>query len=305
MAQQVTTAHKVTYQNNMKLRLQQKQSKLLASTTVIDVTGAMAQIDDTLGEVAPNYITTRHGDTLYNDTPHDRRWIAQPPAITYADLVDQHDKLATGIDLTGGYVKVGAATLNRGTDDAIIGGIFGNAQTGEKGTVLTPFDASNVVPVATGGAASGLNVAKLRAAWETLVGNYVDIDEDEMWIAVTASNVADLLGEVQVTSKDFAAYGGELRDGKLGKLFGFNFVHIELGNPMFSNAGLTVTGGGYRKVPFWAKSGVVTAFWERLFTEVERLPTKNYSTQVYARRQVAATRTEEGKVGYIEVNEAA
>ncbi len=305
MAQQVTTAHKVTYRDNMKLRLQQKMPKLLRATTEMDVTGAMAQLDDLLGQVAPNYITTRHGDTLYNDTPHDRRWIAQPPAATFAELVDNHDKLATGIDLTGGYVKVGAATLNRAVDDAIIGGIFGNAQTGEKGTILTPFDASNVVSVNVGGAASGMNIAKIRAAWEILTRNFVDLDDDELWLALPAAGIADLLGETQVTSKDFASYGGEIRDGKLGKLFGFNIVQLELGNAMFSNTALTVTGGGYRKAPFWAKSGVITAFWERMFTEVEQLPTKNYSTQVYARRQVAATRSEEGKVGYIEYNEAA
>lgn len=305
MAQQVTAAHRVTYRENMRLKLQQTTSKLLASVTDIVVSGAMAQLEDVFGEVAPNYLTTRHGDTLYNDTPHDRRWIAQPPAATYVELADTHDKLASGIDLTGGYVRVGAATLNRAVDDAIVGGIFGTAQTGEKGTVLTPFDASNVVPVNTGGAASGLNVAKLLAAREILLGNFVDLDEDELWIGISSRQGSNLLGEVQVTSRDFAAYGAELREGKLGRLLGFNFAHLELGNPMLSNNGLTVDGSGYRKVPFWAKSGVIAAFWERMFTNVEQLATKNYSTQVYARRQVAATRTDEGKVGYILCNEAA
>lgn len=304
MSTQVTTSQKVTYRDNMKLRLQQKTPKLLMASTQVDVTGAMAQLDDLLGQVAPNYITTRHGDTLYNDTPHDRRWIAQPPAITYADLVDTHDKLNTGIDLTGGYVKVGAATLNRGTDDAIIGGMFGNAQTGEKGTILTPFDAANVVSVNTGGAASGMNVAKLRAAWEILTKNFVDLDDDELYLGLNAAGISDLLSEPQVTSRDFIQDADAIRSGKPGKLFGFNIIPIELSNPMFTNAGLTLTGGGYRKAPFWAKSGVITAFWERMFTEVTQLPSKNYSTQVYARRQVAATRSEEGKVGYIEFNEA-
>jgi hypothetical protein len=306
MSTQVTTAQRVTYRENLQLALQQKTSKLLPTVTDIDVGGVMAEVSDLIGEVGANFITTRHGDTLYQDTPHARRWIAQPPAMTYADLVDQHDKLATGIDLTGAYVKAGAATINKGTDDAILGGIFGNAQTGEKGLTLTPFNAANVINVDVGGVASGLNVAKVRAARKMLGINFVDLDEEELYIVVNSIAEAQLLGEVEVTSSDFRSMGGRaLETGSIGKLLGFNFVHLELSNPLFTNAPLTLTGGGSRKLPVYTKSGVIAAFWERLFSEVERLPTKNYSTQVYARRQVAATRTQEGMVGYIEINEAA
>ena len=87
------------------------------------------------------------------------------------------------------------------------------------------------------------------------------------------------------------------------RLLGFNFRHIELGNPRFKNASLTVDGNGYRKVPFYAKSGIAAVFWNRLFTDLERMPGIHYSAQVYASRDVTATRLEEGKVGYIECNE--
>lgn len=301
MLDQINETHRVTYRENMDLALQQKQSKLLAATLDLDVSGELASLTDLFEAEMEQEVNTRNGDTLYNGAGHERRWCAMPNPVTYARLVDKVDKVASGIQLEGGYVKVGAATMNRAVDNAIIGGIFGAAQTGQKGTIQVAFDASNVVPVDHGAAnPARMSVAKLRAARKILVQNEVDVDSEELYMVLTAEQSDDLLGEVQVTSSDFRSMGGRaLEDGRIGQLLGFNFLHIELASAKLRNSGLTVDGSGYRKNPFWAKSGIATCFWERLFTNLTQLATKNYSTQVYARRQVAATRTEEGKVGYI------
>lgn len=305
MSNQVTQAHRTKYRENVSLLLQQKTSKLLKCCIDEDVSGEMYKVTDQIGQVRAQKIRTRHGDVKYNNTPHDGRWLAAPEPIYYAELCDKFDKFLSGIELEGYYAKTGAATINRGTDDAIVAGIFGNAQTGLKGTVLTPFDTGNVVPVNQGAASpTNLTVKKIAAAQETLLANFVDADEDEFWMPITASQNRALLGELEATSKDYGATGAEIKEGKLGRLHGFNFVHFEMGNPMLENTALTVDGSGYRKVPFWAKSGMFVGFWEREFTSLDDLPTKHFSTQVYARRQVAATRTEEGKVGYILCNEA-
>lgn len=304
MSNQVTQTHRTKYRENVSMLLQQKQSKLLKCCIDEDVSGEMYKVTDQVGHVAAQKVTTRHGNVKYNNTPHDGRWLAAPLPIYYADLCDKFDKFLSGIELEGYYSKTAVATINRGTDDAIIAGVFGTAQTGLKGTTLTAFDSSNVVPVNYDGTNTNLTVKKIAAAKEILLGNYVDPDEDEFWMPITASQERALLGELQATSKDYAGTGAEIRDGKLGKLHGFNFVHIEMSNPLLENAALTVDGSGYRKVPFWAKSGMFVGFWEREFTSIDELPTMHFSTQVYARRQVAATRTEEGKVGYILCNEA-
>jgi hypothetical protein len=62
---------------------------------------------------------------------------------------------------------------------------------------------------------------------------------------------------------------------------------------------LTLDGSGHRKVPFWCKSGVFAGMWEELFTSIDNLPEKHHATGIYARRMMAATRTDEAKVGYI------
>lgn len=298
---EIPQTYRTKYRDSIRFRLQQADSKLLPAVTRLDgLDGDSVKLEDILGDVVAYRKKGRNALTEYLEVPHDGRWLFMPEPIVAAELVDKQDKLASGIDIEGGYTKVNARAIARGTDDIILGGIFGAAQTGKKGSVQVPFDASNVIDVDVGAAGpTGLNLAKLSAAWETLTANYVDLDMDELYMAITAKQAGNLMAEMQVTNKDYAARGDEIRDGKLHKLFGFNFIHIELGNPLFENAALTLDGSGYRKNPFWAKSGVVAGMWEDMFTDITRLPTRHYSAQVYASRTVEATRTDEAKVGYV------
>lgn len=302
---EIPQSFRTTYRDSVEFLLQQGDSKLLPCVMDMDGSGELHKIVDQLEDVNPMIKTGRNANTEYVEVGHDGRWVAQPNPIFFATLVDQQDKLASGIDLQGNYAKAGQRAIARGTDDIILGAFYGGAQSGSKGTVTKTFDTGNVVPVNEGaGSNTNLTIPKLRAAWEVLAGNFVDLDMDEFWMAVTASQAASLMAELEHNSADYGATGIEMRDGKLRKLYSFNFVHIELGNPRFSNTGLTVDGSGYRKVPFWAKSGMAAVFWNRLFTSIDRLPGKHFSAQVYASRDLAATRLEEGKCGYILCNEA-
>lgn len=301
---EIPQSFRTTYRDSVEFLLQQGDSKLLPCVMDMDGSGELHKIVDQLDDVDPMEKTARNADTEYVDVGHDGRWVAQPNPIFFATLVDKQDKLASGIDLHGNYAKAGQRAISRGTDDKIIGAFFGTAQTGSKGTVTKVFDTGNVVPVNEGAVSNtNLTIPKLRAAWEVLASNFVDLDMEEFWMAVTASQAASLMAELEHNDSDFGATGAEMRDGKLRKLYGFNFVHIELGNPRFKNAGLTLDGNNYRKVPFWAKSGMAAVFWDRLFTSIDRLPGKHFSAQVYASRDMAATRLEEGKCGFILCNE--
>lgn len=306
MSQFVTQMHRTKYRDSVKLALQQRDSRLLKTVTTVPGSGELMKLDDLIGEADYYEKTSRHADTKYVDTPHDGRWLAMPDPIVYADLVDKEDKLASGIEIEGAYVRAGGAAIARGTDAAIIRGIYGVAQTGLKGTILTPFDNNNVVPVNEGGGGNvGLTIKKLIAANEIMRANDVDLDAEELWMAITAKQNSDLLGQIETVNRDYGATGAEITNGQVRKLFGFNFAHIELGNPRLKDAAaLTVDGSNYRKVPFYSKSGIYAGMWEEMFSSIDQLPTKHFSAQVYARRQVAATRSEEDKVGYVLCNEA-
>jgi hypothetical protein len=303
MSSFVTATYRETYRSHVRMALQQNKSKLIDAITAADVKGEMHKIEDIVGHVKPWNKTGRFEDTPILNTPHDGRWLAMPGTFGFSETVDSEDKLAGLIDIQGAYVKAAAASIARGTDDRIIGAFFNPAQTGKKGTILKNFDTGNIVPFNEGGSTGPMTAQKLLAAREVLVGNYVDIDMDELFVALTARAERQLFNDVQVTSRDFGATGMEIREGRISRLAGFNIICIELGNPMFDNAALTLDGNGRRKTPFWAKSAMFGGFWEREFSSVDLVPMKHHSSLVYARRQFDATRTEEGGVGYIENSE--
>jgi hypothetical protein len=305
MSYNVPTAFVVEFRNNMDLLLQQKQAKIWPTIPMVEASGERIVLKDFIGQVRAYEKDTRHSDTEYVNTPHDRLHIPAPNPMVVADLVDKEDAIRAKIALTSGYMMAAVAALNRAKDDAALKAIYGNMITGKDGTTTSAFPAGMVVPVATGaGAATRMNVAKLRAARKLLAQQHVDLDE-EKYIVLTAEQIDDLMNEVPVTSAEFSRNAARVNDeGRLTGFMGFTFIEMELGNTSLANASLTVDGSGYRKNPFWVKSGLVGGEWEPLFTDIERLPTKHYSTQVYARWAGAATRTQNGKVGYVLNSEA-
>ncbi|MFZ4687854.1 MAG: phage capsid protein [Polymorphobacter sp.] len=298
MSFQVTTAQVVEYNNNVELALQQKTAKLAPYAMQMPGKGESCEIVNLIGQVRGNRADVRHGDTRYVSTPHDRRWVAKRPEYYYADLVDTADRLTVGIDLQGAYVQAGAATIKRGWDDEWLFGFYSAALTGKTGTTQVAFPAGNIGAVDLGAAAAtGLNMAKIRWAKRRLMANLVDTDMDELYIAVTSVQYDNLMNEVQVISKDFTSADQKvIESGKLPKILGFNFIECEYGNTgSFENAGLTLDGSGYRRVPVWTKSGMALATWQMMNNSIDRLPGKQQSVQVWSGTTVAASRTQEGK----------
>ncbi len=304
MSMHVPASFQAKYQNNVEMVLQQHRSKLIEAVTVSDDASAeKIKIRDLIGTASGAEADERHGDTKYANTPHDGIWLAQKPEIYYADIVDNADRLATGIDLTGAYTMEGAAVVARARDQRILEGIYGPVVSGKEGTTVTPVPAGQIVPVTVGGAtgAQRMNVAKLREANKLLAKGHVDTNEQKFMV-LTAEQSDDLLSEVPATSSDFQrAFGGEVdENGFIRRLLGWNFIHMELDNEALGPVpNLSVDGSGYRRNPFWVKSGVRANFWQRLRTSIDPLPTKVLSRQVFAGTTLAATRTQAAKVGII------
>lgn len=307
MSNQVNTTAQVTYENNIELALNQTKSLLDGAVTEQAASGEKVKIKDIVGNVASLTSNERHGDTKYVNTPHDGVWLAKPDEEYYADLVDNADRLATGIDIQGEYVMAAAATINRARDDADLRGMYGSIVSGKDGTTVTAFPSGMIVPVTTGGAsgAQRMNVAKFRAANKMLMQNFNDMNEPRFF-TLAAEQVDDILGEVPATSSDFQrVYGGEYENGVLKRFLGFTIIPIELSNPLLKySSPLSVDGSGYRKNLFWVKSGVRRGVWQKIRSEIDRLPTKLYSTQIFAGTTVATTRTQAGKVGIVLNSEA-
>lgn len=286
MSFEITTHFVQQYTTNVQLLLQQKGSKLRNTVTVGAYTGKAAKAIEQVGPVTAQKRTTRHGDTPLISTPADARWVF-PNDYEWADLIDDQDKLRMLIDPASSYAQNGAFALGRAMDDEIIEAFFGVSKTGENGSTNTAFDTNNQVTVSTGSTGTtGLNISKLREAKRILMANEVDIDNDPLFVILTAEQHDDLLNEAQAISLDYNTRP-VLVDGKITAFMGFNFIHTER---------LGVDSSDYRRVPAFAKSGMHLGMFNDISTMISERDDKSYATQVYCKGTFGATRTEEGKV---------
>ena len=284
MSDQISTAFVQQYSTNVGLLLQQRGSKLRDCVSIGSYTGKAAKAVEQIGSVTAQARTSRHSDTPLISTPHDARWVF-PTDYEWADLIDDQDKLRMLIDPTSPYAINGAYALGRAIDQLIIDAALGTAKTGENGTTNTSF-ATASQQVTVGGTPVGLTVAKLRSAKKILMANEVDVEQDPLYIAVTAKQLDDLLGTTEVTSSDYNTVKA-LVQGQVDTFMGFKFIHTEL---------LGVNGSSHRRVIAWAKSGLHLGMWNDINSKIDQRADKSYSTQVYVKGTFGATRTEEKKV---------
>lgn len=300
----IETTYTVLYHNNLELALQQRQSKLAPFAMQVRGEGELTEIKNLLDSALPERITTRFQEITLDTGDFQRRWAPVTEPYIFVRGVDSWDRVKSAIDVEGGYVQAGAATIARGRDMAFLEGFFGTNYTGKTGQTTVEFDPTNIVAVNEGAAVpTGLNIDKLAAAQETLRANHVDLEMEEACMALTARQIRNLQGEVEMISQDFNPGDAPvLRNGVLTKLLGFNFVPMEFGDASSVGAevaALTLDPSGYRKVPFWVKSGMAMVTWEDLFARVSERPELNYAKQVYARTILTGSRTDEAKCGII------
>lgn len=315
MSVNVNTAFVQQYSTNIMMLLQQQGSRLRNTVMNYSFVGKAASMAEQFGSVSPVRNQSRHSDTPLISTPQDKRWI-YPNDYDWADLIDQQDRLRMLIDPSGPYTQAGVMSMGRAIDDEILSGCFNANNTGENGTTSTSSlyaynSNSQSVAAATGAAsATGLNIAKLRAAKKILLQSEVDIDNDPLFMVITAKQHDDLLNEAQAVSLDYNSRP-VLVDGKINAFMGFNFIHSERipGGANWNTAintsisssdadGSYVTGSRWM-VPFWAKSGMALGMWNDIQASVDRRADKRNSWQVYVTGTFGGARLEEKRCGLI------
>ena len=309
MSFNINTAFVQQYSTNIMMLLQQQGSRLRNVVQNYSFQGKAASMAEQFGSVSPVRNQARHSDTPLISTPQDKRWI-YPNDYDWADLIDNQDRLRMLIDPAGPYTQAGVMAMGRAIDDEIISGFFGVNNTGENGTVSTNTlyaynSGSQIIAGTTGAsAATGLNIAKLRAAKKKLLEAELDVDNEQLFCVISAKQHDDLLNEAQAISLEYNTRP-VLVDGRIMSFMGFNFIHSERIpgasgfntsiNPGVSTGSTdgTYTTGSRWMVPVFAKSGVALGLWNDIQATVDRRPDKRNSWQVYVTATLGAARLEE------------
>jgi len=172
-------------------------------------------------------------------------------AAEYSDIFMQQK---VNFDERQELVQVVANAIGRRQDQLIIDALEGSS------TSLT-------VANSIGGAASNLNVAKLREAKKLLDAN--NVPPQDRHIVLHANNLSALLSETAVTSSDFNTVKA-LVSGELNTYLGFQF-HV-LGDR--TEGGLTVDGSNDRTVMAFHKDAIGYAEGMGPKTEINYVPEK-------------------------------
>lgn len=287
MSTQIDKALVQNYRSNIEVQFQQKGSRL-RNTVRVETQNAEFDFYDRIGPVEAQKVTTRHGDTPLNETPHDRRRIALED-YDWADLIDKKDKLRMLADPTSSYTQNAVYALGRAQDRAIIAAATGTAYTGKTGATSVTFPSASEVAVnyvESGSAAnSNLTIGKLRRVRFLLESKEVIEDGEMVTAVVSASQIQSLLRTTEVTSADYNTVKA-LVAGTVDTFMGFRFVRTEL----------LVVASNIRDCLFYPMSGITMAMAQDITVEVDRLPGKRYSVQVYVCGSFGASRMWEEKV---------
>jgi hypothetical protein len=293
MSINIPTHYVQQYSTNINLLLQQKGSKLRNAVTMGSHVGKQASPVDQIGSIEMQPVVSRFAPMGRVDAATDRRWVF-PSDFDLPQLIDSFDKLRLITDPESSYVQNAVMAAGRQFDKLIINAFTGTAKTGETGSTSTIFTAANEVDVATGGANSKLNVAKIKAVKELMMANEVDFDMEQVFIGITAADHASLLNEIQVISSDFNGGMPVLQNGKVTSFLGFNFIHTELIETLLA-------GTNEVTLPVWVKSGMYLGVWDEIANDVsQRKDLQGLPWQLYTTMTAGATRLEEDKVYAIE-----
>lgn len=284
---EITTAMKNTYQMNFTLLEQQMGSKLQSFVRRETIEGEFRYFDY-IDSVDATKVSTRNADTVNEDMSYSRRRVNQM-RFTFAPLVDTFDKLALINDPTSDIVMDAISAMGRQKDSEILTAAYGTTYGGYDGTTSYTFDTVNN-QIAAG--ATGLTIAKLRAAKVILDGHNVD-GAIPRYIACTTAQMSDLLNTTQVTNIDYNTVR-TLVNGDVDTFMGFKFIQVD--GSVDGNKIIPVDDASARRVLCWAEDGLLLGVGKEPKTDIQQRIDKNYSYQIFNEMFLGAMRTSEKKV---------
>lgn len=297
----VTDGFVNAYGTTVRLLAQQKYSRLKSCMVVENITGEAALMEQ-MAPTGARKVTERHADSPLMNTQHLRRRIV-PYDYDWGDLVDRLDKVRMLTDPTSTYAMNAGFAMARSYDDEGFAAVFGAAFAGHAGgTALTwPNGNSESTPSQPGGTQvavsdwtygngsgnSGLTISKVISGRVALLAGEGEEDE-EIYCAVTAKQVGNLLATTEFTSSDYAEVKALANRNWNGmRALGVTWIHSER---------LPVNGSGQTRVPMWRKSGLGVGIARDVEVQMAPRPDKRFGIYVYADEAIGAARLEEVKV---------
>lgn len=309
MSFQVDTALVQQYKANIQMKFQQTMSRLRPYVRVEQQNAEYAYYDR-ITATDVQEVTSRHGDSPLNSTPHDRRRVGLRD-FDWGDMIDDKDKIRMLADPQSPYVANAVAAMMRKMDDVIISAATASAYAGKTGSTAVTFgngvpaydfmrsgsitanSATIPVDLAVASTNTNMNLDKLRAI--RYVFDKTEATTEGDWtiaLAMDPNQFAALLNSTSVTSADFNTVKA-LESGQLDTFMGIKFIKTNR-LPVASSI---------RDCLAWERDGLLLAVGNEVQVEVQRRADKRFSLYLYVRASFGAVRMWEEKVWKVKCDE--
>lgn len=294
------------------LLAQQKDTRLQKACQVATVVGKSFYAERLSGSEMTER-TSRHAVIPLTEDTHTRRK-GTIHDMAVRKLIDRADTEKIIIDPQGPYIQNSVAAANRAKDMWIINALGGVAHSGEAGaTSVNNYDSGECRIIKSDGTvaaagsdstdvtATALTYAKLVTAKNLL--DLAEIDPDRPRYVLTNSyNITQLLSDTTLGGEEMRAVRN-IRDGKIDKLLGFEFIQVEY---RATGTGLryhTVETDCIRSYAF-AAGAITFGIGGDIRTVIERVPDMD-ADQILTTVEVGAERNEGPAVVELELKAAA
>jgi hypothetical protein len=282
----VTSTHKLAYQNNVTLAVQQRRSQFADRMTFQGgLKGRINQVVDLVGPEEAIVNGARGGDTPNIEGKHDSVWAA-PTQLEWGKLIEKEDAIKALTDYMSPYTQTGAAAIVRGRDTIMAKAVYDQKLTGKDGTTTTPYsNTGRLVAVGIGDpalAATGMNVKKLLRAIRLLQEQEVEVEDEQLVMGLNAQEMEDLYYDITFVSKDYrkeSQLDTERRE-----------VISILGVDIFRTQRFPDLDGATHRAFLWAKRGMIYGDFDPVSTMVERNVQKKYRWHPFMENWFGAVR---------------
>lgn len=289
MAGPVTDVHRFKYSENVQLAIQERKPLFEPSFTFApDLAGESAQVLDIVGQTEARRDAPEGGDTPNIGQTHEPVWI-KPTRLDWGKIIEKGDAIRALTEYKSPYVQNGANAMTRGKNALCAEAIFAARMIGKHGTTSAPYAASGrtvakTVGSSDGNTAVGMNVKKILAGFKALEEAEVEIDEEEISLALDPTENEELYYDVTFVSKDY-------RDKAVMEQ---KRVREILGVKIISTKRLSIYDSAEEAntsvAALWCKRGMYYGPFSALMVRSQENPAKQYREHPYMEQWYAATR---------------
>jgi Phage capsid protein len=288
----ITDAHKLTYQMNVELAVQQIRSKLEPSMTYEpSLKGRLACMLELIGQTNAVLNLGRAADTPNIDNQIEPIWI-QPTQIAWGKIIEKEDAIKALTDYQSPFVQAGAAAIVRAVDTIMATAVFGPRRIGLDGGTTSTWAGKTVattVGSANGATDVGMNVAKIIRARRLMQEDQVDLGMEELYLGLNAQQQEELFRDLTYISSDY-------RDVHvLDRPLSVDILDVTILPPLDGAAALPDADTTHFNAGLWCKSGMYYGDFSPVETQVPLRPDKLMRPHPQMERWCGASRSEDKK----------